>query len=826
MARLFDTATLQPIEIPDEDAPAHILSGRYGLEAGKEVMLHRPDGGAVAVRAEEAQRKLRLGYTFASQEPLQTEALEERFGPVGGRLLSASAGVARGLTFGLSDQALRHAGVESDTLRTLDEGAPEFSTGGQVVGSLAPLLLSGGASAAAEGVSAAGALPRGVAALGSLAGKGAARALAPRGSSLLAKVGTKAIEHGVGGAVEGAAYGAGHALTEDALGRADLNAESLIANVGLGALVGGGASGLLGGLGFAVGQGLRGGAKMARDRLSASGSIGDWLEGIAGDRALKATLGQQKRAFTQLEDKNLTEKAKKYLLEDLGLGSASTLDSFGNTTEKIAEKLAARRSSLGEELEGIVARMDEATASEPLARVSPRQVASRIKEKILPKIDKSAQRSAYETIERYADDLAAEGNAGLSFAEAAKKRAATQANANYDSANPGPLREQWAGVARLWNDTIDETAEPVLKGLGEKAGKAYKKAREEFALVQRLTDYAENRVQGNAANRFVSPSDYGIGAAVGVASGGASGLVAAAGHKLMRERGGAMAAAAAYKLSRLEGIGKAAEAVAGRIGRSLDDFVAGRRRGEGGRFLSKRSSAPLPIAATSLAGVSFGAPAGVQPQALSRRDAAKQRSKELAQLMADPGRVADRIAASTAGLDEAAPNIATQAALVATKALQFLHAKAPKSTQSTHTAQPLLDDWEPSDAEASQFERYMKAALDPVSVLDDLANGTITQEGAETLRELYPQLREMALGTIAAKLSESRERLPYADRVNLSILFGVPADDTMRPEFIARLQKTWTPTQNAPVGQSAGGGGNLGMADNMRTSTQRLEVKP
>ena len=73
------------------------------------------------------------------------------------------------------------------------------------------------------------------------------------GSKTFAKeVLRKGIAKGAGSAVEGSLYGVGHLISEEALGRAEFNAENLMAYGGKGALWGGLVGGGLGGLGKTV----------------------------------------------------------------------------------------------------------------------------------------------------------------------------------------------------------------------------------------------------------------------------------------------------------------------------------------------------------------------------------------------------------------------------------------------------------------------------------------------------------------------------------------------------------------------------------------------
>jgi hypothetical protein len=296
-----------------------------------------------------------------------------------------------------------------------------------------------------------------------------------------------------------------------------------------------------------------------------------------------------------------------------------------------------------------------------------------------------------------------------------------------------------------------------------------------------------------------------------------TGAIAAFGHKTLRERGSAFAANVAYKMSRLGAIQKAAQAVEGRVDSAIVSFLDRASRGS-------VAHATTPAVTQTLLNTSF-MPKSAAAKATDRRDAAKERAKEIAQLANDPQRMADRIATSLAGVDEAAPTVSGHAAVTAAKAVQHLHAKAPKNPRSVNTLQPTLDDWLPSDQEVAKFERHVRAAMDPLTVIEDLGAGTLTKEAAETFRELYPQLHLMTFSKITEKLAAAKKKLPYADRVNLSILLGAPVDDSMRPEFINRTQAVWQKKPSEGGGRVAPTAGNLDLASNMRSPTQQLEVK-
>lgn len=172
---------------------------------------------------------------------------------------AAGLGAARGLTFGLSDVIGRAQGGKkyAEYAQGLKEVNPAASIGGEVVGSVAGALVPGGAGAR---------LAQGAKALtGARLGEGIAASVAAQ-------------------ALEGGAYGIGQTISEQALGSPESVAESLLANVGMGAILGGGLT--LGAEGA-----VRGASKLASKTkaiLKGDDGLAKWLGYSSPDEIMAA----------------------------------------------------------------------------------------------------------------------------------------------------------------------------------------------------------------------------------------------------------------------------------------------------------------------------------------------------------------------------------------------------------------------------------------------------------------------------------------------------------------------------------------------------------
>jgi hypothetical protein len=281
LVRVLDAATGEAVEVDDSEASRGLAEGR--LRTGGPVAVRLRDGRVADFGdSDAAARFLRespdaLGIDTPEYE--EQRRLQREYGDRG--IAAGAAGAARGATLGLSDVAGEALGYDEE-LRRLQEYNPEASMAGEVVGAVAPALLSGGESLLARGAMAGareaslgGRLLRGVTAPSRLLTGAAERAGELTTRALLggeAGLGRRLLARGAGAAIEGAAEGIGgeaaRMLSEDALGmEPDLAADAVIARLGMGGLLGGVGGGLLGG-GFSLaGEALRGAGRAGRESL-------------------------------------------------------------------------------------------------------------------------------------------------------------------------------------------------------------------------------------------------------------------------------------------------------------------------------------------------------------------------------------------------------------------------------------------------------------------------------------------------------------------------------------------------------------------------------
>jgi hypothetical protein len=155
------------------------------------------------------------------------------------------------------------------------------------------------------------------------------------------------------------------------------------------------------------------------------------------------------------------------------------------------------------------------------------------------------------------------------------------------------------------------------------------------------------------------------------------------------------------------------------------------------------------------------------------------------------------LAQELSGLEQAAPQTATQVRQSLLAKVQFLAAKVPPVATGFLGA-PM----EPSDSERATFARYVAAAEDPLRVLREIRAGMVMPETVEAAAALYPRHLERIKASIMAQLADPvvRARVPYATRMQLGTVLGIPVDPTLDPSFIALMQTPRVEDFRAPGG--------------------------
>lgn len=147
------------------------------------------------------------------------------------------------------------------------------------------------------------------------------------------------------------------------------------------------------------------------------------------------------------------------------------------------------------------------------------------------------------------------------------------------------------------------------------------------------------------------------------------------------------------------------------------------------------------------------------------------------------------------------PEHGTMMAQTAGNAVQYLNSLRPNN----HPQNPLDEKIEPSTFQSENFNNALKIAEQPLTVLKDVKDGTVTPENIAHLHALYPDLYEKLIHKVADNMIQHKAdggSVPYKTRLSVSLFLGQPLDSTMTPSSIQAMQPQNAQAQ--PQFQNAG----------------------
>lgn len=738
-----------------------------------------------------------LDLTDLSEE-LQKEEL------YGGRPGEAFAGEALSTaTLGLSDVALRAAGVTPERLREVRERAPEATAAGVAAGVVGPALVSGGTSLAAKGASA------GFKAA-NLGGKVAQEAVKDvLKDKVRGEAARKILETAARGAGEGAIVGVGEAISDAVLERKELTGQNIVATAGAGALLGAGFGAAFGTAaatlplvkpGFTrLGKKLKSDAQRLIDPTDAA------LDIVAAGRP-----ATQMRLKEQLGDEIVD-----YFQDRLGARVLTTADDYVQANAKIQR-------AAGKEIETITNQLDDIITKQPeLFAAKRNQIYSRFlerldefTEKLGPaSLDNPNKRMILNRYRRTLNKLAT-SEKPFSFKELNKLRKDYGDLARYVGKEPTPsfdanVARQLYPTARNVIDELATEADQLAPGIGT----ALKNANKDFYFATTLAKPLAISAQKGA--NILSWSDaVEAGVLGGVA--GVPGIAVAAGRKFFKST-------VAKNLTILADLRRQQEATQKLIDKSLKGFFQGK--------LAKAKPLASPQV---LVNAGFAINPGTKKAPKTRAEGFKNIQANLNALTTNPDLLTEMLARTTRRVALVSPAVAQETQATLARAVAFLAQKLPKDNSPPSLFQR---PYQPAEFELAKFERYLQAVEQPLSVLEDLERGALTREHVEALQAVYPELY-LELKTQALQMIANSPDMAYNKKLQISTLLDIPGDSAQDPDTFMELQGNFAPQQQAAP-QAGGGGGvpvnvqatqaksleQIGVAGRTQSGVQKLATR-
>lgn len=142
------------------------------------------------------------------------------------------------------------------------------------------------------------------------------------------------------------------------------------------------------------------------------------------------------------------------------------------------------------------------------------------------------------------------------------------------------------------------------------------------------------------------------------------------------------------------------------------------------------------------------------------------------------------------------PDHATVAAMTAAGAVNYLNSLRPNTDKKMPFDRKLPAD----PVKAARFKRALTIAESPLSVFNDVKDGTVTSQDLVTLQNVAPGLyarMKDKLNQEVLDYTADENSIPYKTRLGIAVFLGQPLDSTMTPIGIqsAQPQMAQAPTQ-------------------------------
>lgn len=231
---------------------------------------------------------------------------------------------------------------------------------------------------------------------------------------------------------------------------------------------------------------------------------------------------------------------------------------------------------------------------------------------------------------------------------------------------------------------------------------------------------------------------------------------------------------------RLAPVSRVAESTGGAMGAIAD--VVHRLGHTGAKAVTKGSFSAKAV----LMANDFGS--DEKPKSNELRDLYEHRKDALLS-MTDPLQVQQRAAESLTDVSKVHLGLFDKMVTMTTAVIGYLRDKLPKDPGTTHKLG--LSRWKETDRDIRAWARHLAGATDPIGVLQRAATEAITPQEAEAVRTLYPAMFAKFQSVMAENLDSLQQNATRNQRINLSILTGVPVDSTMRPNFQKFVQQQY-----------------------------------
>lgn len=397
---------------------------------------------------------------------------------------------------------------------------------------------------------------------------------------------------------------------------------------------------------------------------------------------------------------------------------------------------------------------------------------------------------AEEAFTRFAskldDVVRKEGTPAISYGELWKLRQRVDKDVKNWTTQASPN----AGAYRDLREALKDQIEAQVQKTGQ--AEAFRAANSGYADWIQVKRIAEQRAGSMAGNRSVGLTDTIMGIGGANLAGGPLGVVVGAGaivgNKFIRSAAGdRVLATAANSFANWRKVIEASDNATQSLVKRTGDAIR---------------TVPLRIKTSGFSTRLSQQYDREREQALARQENQEQ--------------IVNQLALQVQGVRDISPELADATVRAGARGNAYLASIAPTSDGYLDLESMAAGSKdEVSDGQKSEFLQAAEIVKHPTAILEKIADGTLTPAQVKAAMAASPALYGSIVSNAVDKLSRqaARGRIPdYQQRVNLSILTGIPLDASMRPEVIAAYQKMYrsNDAQDAQQAQAKRGPLNTG----------------
>lgn len=568
------------------------------------------------------------------------------------------------------------------------------------------------------------------------------------------------------------AYSVARTVDESVIQDRPLTAQMLVGSFTIGGLL-------------PIGIGLPGKALRSLPSVMPKGSLGSWAEKTGAHNAIRH-LGGTPTMVEGIERhvKGGVTGMGKRVVSDVERETGKAF--WRQTDEELLKFAKDKAKAAGEGIRDSLKRADKVAPG----GIDKNKYIEAVFGEVLVPLDRAGGRPERRQIERWlGEQLKVSERYGGGLEQWHEMRQFLDGKIRWSKQNAGVLTDPLRKMRALLEESIEKKLADS-KTIGD-LGKEYAAHKATYTVYKRATDMLERKIATNVRNQAVSLGDRVVGAGLAGAVGGPHGLAAAVVggmvNKYVREKASAVVASAFLKEETLSRLQKATLTVEKQMDRAASKWVTGTALASSG------------IAAPMSAGFF-----GEDPE--TRRKNFENWLNDVQVHAMDPAVRSSKMEKVLGPISDAAPEVAQHVSASVERGIQYLHQTLPIQ-QTQNLLMPMLRDSGLSDAEISRVERTVAAVNSPHSQVVDFMNGTLSKEGVDAWRAVYPAHYDKFVEKVTAHLFEHKTPLNPLQLENLATLYGQPIAGRLESSHIQTAQTLGAkPSQgNKPLPQSNGG---------------------